>query len=301
MSNILVFGASGFIGKSLVRYLLNNNLRVIAFINKNKSDLELIQNEKLILIEELNVSFFDKYPIDVVYHLASVLPSNNSCFHEFYKGNVLLTNNILDFVKLIYFKQFVYVSTGSVFSKPINDNLINEDTAPNPKNYYALTKYMSEKILEIELLKIKKQLTIIRFPSIFGKENSTGIINEFYNLAIKNRDIEVYSDGERYRNLLYLDDAIEILYRVYLKKDRLNPFEIFMAGSYNSLKLFDIANFIVNNLESNSQIIKVSKFPPSDFDVFIDLSKIKRVLEYKPSSIEVSLTKHIKDMKNEKI
>ncbi len=74
-----------------------------------------------------------------------------------------------------------------------------------------------------------------------------------------------------------------------------------MAGSSNSLKLIDVAKEIIKLTNSNSKIVLVDKFPPSDFDVIIDITKAQKLLNFKPLKIEDGLKKYIEVMKNEKI
>ena len=239
--------------------------------------------------------------IDCVYHCASKIKSINQVFEDFYESNVKLTLDIIYLARKINFKQFIYVSTSSIFSKVTNGTLFNEKVIPNPSSYYGLTKYISEKILYTEFKETDTQVSIVRFPSIFGKNDSEGIVKLFYNKAMNNKNIELYSRGEKYRNLIYMDSVVEILYKIYENMRNLSKYEIFMAGSSNSLKLIDIANEIIELTNSSSKILLIDKSPPSDFDVFMDTTKAQKLLGFEPLSIEEGLKKYVEVMKNEKI
>lgn len=298
---ILVVGGSGFVGSSLVNYLLSKNLKVFVYIHNSFGFLEGIEHNNLKYIKNFNELFFEKVEINTIYHAGSKQPSGIQTYEEFYKSNVELTLKIIDLAKKLNVKQFIYLSTTSVFSKLEENTIFNEDITPNPSNYYGLTKYISEKLLSIEFEKTDIQVSIIRFPSIFGINSRGGIVEVLYTHSKNNREIELYSRGERYRNLIYIDSVVDILYKAYENVQKLSKYEIFMAGSSNSLTLVDVAKEIIKLTNSNSKIVLVDKFPPSDFDVIIDTTKAQKLLNFKPLKIEDGLKKYIEDMKNEKI
>jgi len=304
METILITGVSGFVGSFLTKFLLNKQFQVIG-ISRSEGflDEDVLNNKNFLFIkEDLKDLLVDKLKdknIKVIFHLASKLPVGKQDYNLFYSSNVEPTLKVVEIAKKLKIQQIIYTSTLSVFGKA--RNIFNENTIPEPSNYYGLTKYISEKILEIEAKKLDCQISCVRFPSIFGKNHLGGIVYTFYQLAKNDENIEVYSKGQRYRNLIYINNVIELLYQIYQKGEKLNNYEIFMAGSSNSLKIIDIANFIVKEINSHSKIIPVDKFPPSDFDVFIDISKAQKILNFQPMSIEEGLRKYIKDMENENI
>lgn len=301
MNNILVVGGSGFVGSGLVKHLLSKNLKVFVYIHNSFGFLEGIEHNNLKYIKNFNELFFEKVEINTIYHAGSKQPSGIQTYEEFYKSNVELTLKIIDLAKKLNVKQFIYLSTTSVFSKLEENTIFNEDITPNPTSYYGLTKYISEKLLSIEFEKTDIQVSIIRFPSIFGINSRGGIVEVLYTHSKNNREIELYSRGERYRNLIYIDSVVDILYKAYENVQKLSKYEIFMAGSSDSLKLIEIANKIKELTNSTSSIVLVDKFPPSDFDVVIDTKKAQKLLGFKPLSIEDGLKKYIEVMKNEKI
>jgi|JYMV01.1.fsa_nt_gi nucleoside-diphosphate-sugar epimerase len=299
MSAILVFGGTGFIGSALVKSLLSKNLIVLVFRHRNKGFLCKVKNDNLVYFESFDDPILRKYNIDSLYHLASKLPDIKPAYNDFYDANVTLTLKIVNLSKKLNIKQFIYSSTGSLFTEPSKPTIFNEDTPPNPLNYYGLTKYISERLLAIEFKDCNTQVSIVRFPSIFGKNDSTGIVNLFFDLAVNGLDIEVFSNGVKYRSLIYIDSAIDVLYKIYKCRGQLSKYEIFSVGSSDSATILNIAETIVGLVNSDSKIIPVDKFSPSDFDVHIDVSKAKKLLGFKPISIESGLKKYVEERKHE--
>ncbi len=212
---ILVFGGTGFVGSALVKNLLSKNLTVLVFKRKSAGFLSEVKDRNLVYFDSFEDLVLSEYIIEVLYHLASRLPGVQPAYDDFYNANVVLTAEIIELAKELKVKQFIYSSTGSVFTKPGEPAVFDENTRVNPLNYYGLTKYIAERLLAIELKECDTQVSVIRFPSIFGKNNPAGIAKLFFNLAKKGDDIEVFSNGTRYRNLIIVNSAIDILYRVY--------------------------------------------------------------------------------------
>lgn len=301
VKSVLVFGGTGFVGSALVKKLLLEGLIVLVYQHNKKGFLENYHHENLIYFSTFDDDILENYKISAVFHLASMISSQKNSYYEFDDVNVKLTLEIISLVKRLKIGQFIYSSTCSLFTKPKEPVIFDENSIPNPLSYYAITKFIAEKILAVELNGDETQVSIIRFPSIFGKNESTGIIHTFLTLANQGKNIEVFSEGKRFRNLVYIDSAVEILYQTYLNKVNLKSYELFLSGSSDSMKMIDIAHLIGKITNSKSQVIPVNKFPPSDFDVFINTSKAQKLLNYKPLSIEEGLVKYIKDIENENL
>lgn len=301
---VLVTGATGFLGSAVVERLLFEGYDVVGAGRKPKGFLSEVAlahpNFSLVRLDLTDDAALEKLdPAESILHLASQLQtSKNVKFTDFLSANVLATYKLLRLAKQMNVQKFIYPSTGSIFSKKPESDLISEQSCPCPASHYGLTKYMGERLVEIELRGSNVRGVVVRYPSIFGKNHLGGIVHTFYTLARQNLPIEVYSKGERYRNLLYVDDAVEILVRL-LRVNQPDSFEIFCAGSQDSQTMLAIATMIRDMLRSKSEIIPVDKFPPSDWDVFIDTSKLENIAGFTPLSIESGIKQYLKEMGHE--
>lgn len=293
MKAILVFGGTGFLGNSLVNYLSAKRIKIIIYKRRTLGYLKNKNGNNLIIIKSLNKKFLKKFKIQTIYHLASSPFSPSDKFNDFYDANIILTRKIIMLAKYLKVKQLIYISTGSIFSKKIKLNTFDENSSPTPNSFYGLFKYVAEKVIEIELKNSNIKTCIIRFPSIFGTNNKGGIVYDFYKLAKKNKQIEVYNDGKKLRNLIYINSAVEMLFLAFKNISKLANHEILMAGSKNSLPVLDIAKLIVRFTKSKSKIKIVKKSSPSDFDVKINTAKAQKTLGFKPLSINIALKKFI--------
>ena len=167
MKKVLVTGAYGFLGKYVIKELVSNNYKVVAFGRKK---------EELLKLKDKNVDIFvgdfcnkedvlkATKNIDCIIHCGA-LSTIWGKREDFIKTNVDGTINLLDACRKNHIKKFVYVSSPSIYaSKRLN---IKEDDYDknNKLNYYIESKILAE-------TQIKKyydiDYVIIRPRGLFG-------------------------------------------------------------------------------------------------------------------------------------
>ena len=301
MKTYLITGVNGYIGNDLALNLLREGNIVIG-VGRLTSPKLYISNKNFIYINadltDLGfISKIDKFEFNGVFHLASQQPSNkNITYDDFYRSNVLSTIILLKYFNKKNLDFFLYTSTISVFGNN-NNELIDENTKPNPINYYGLTKYIAESILQIESINFDSKLIICRLQSVFGKDDGYGIVYTFYEALKKNEDIEIFSNGTISRNLILLDDVIKALMTISKNFNNINNFEIFNIASNNSMKTVEIASLIKQHLQSNSIINCVDKKYMFDWDVFVSNKKITNFFNIEFSSMEDAIISYLKQKK----
>ena len=297
MKSILITGVSGFVGKQLAIDFINKNYTVIG-IDKNKTDIELSDNFRFICAEinEKISKYLNQYSFDTIIHLASQLPSSKSLtYDDFYNGNIKTSIILSRVAKEMKIKQFIYASTCSIFGHIETDEKYLTESSPiNPIDYYGLTKYCGEKLLEFELKNSEIDLVIVRFSAIFGRNDTYGLINTFYNLMINNKIVELYSNGERMRNMLYIDDAIDILMSIVINYKQLEHVEYFLAGSKESESVLEIATELKRQLNSHSKIIPLNKYSKYEKNTYLDINKAIEKLNFNPKTIKEGIKKYIR-------
>lgn len=299
-------GVTGFLGSALAEKLLKERYEVFGIGRKETgflSDFSLNHpNFRLLKLDlaECENTNIEQFKIDAVVHLASQQPSaSDLVWDDYVKGNVDTTRRLLQDISGSPVRQFIYASTTSVIGRPQRGGEISELSAPSPMGYYGLSKYVAERLVEIDLSSSAAKGVVIRFPSIFGRNHRGGIVHTYYTLAREDKPIEVYGRGERYRNLLYVDDAVRIIMKSLESNDHLSAYELFTAGSSNSKKMLEIATCIKNALQSQSPIVPVGESLPNDGDIVIDISKIREKLGVVPMTIEEGLSKYLEEMNRE--
>ena len=138
---ILITGGSGALGSELKKVFPTA-------LAPTHQELDLTNAEQV-------KAYFEKHPVDLIIH-AAALTGIRQCEDDrmkAFKTNVLGTALLNNFAK-----KMIYVSTACVFSGDDDTKSYTEDDLPNPKNYYALSKYLGE----FQVLKVPYNRIVMR-------------------------------------------------------------------------------------------------------------------------------------------
>ncbi len=148
MSNILVTGGAGSMGRLVAEKLVESNHFVTIFDLPEANFAGFDAKNTKVVKGNLNDSSISKalVNVDSIIHLAAILPPvANSNIQLAKKVNVEGTQNLIDNIKKTNPKvHLIFSSSVSIYGKNIDNSLIDVDTNPNPDDNYAQTKYDSE-------------------------------------------------------------------------------------------------------------------------------------------------------------
>jgi UDP-glucose 4-epimerase len=293
MSNILVTGGAGFIGSSLARRLILEGHKVYILDNLSTGNLENIPN-KAIFIEgdassQSSYKNLNNKNIDIIFHFSGQ-SSGEVSFEDPIRDlsdNVSGTLNLCNFMLKENIKNIYYASSVTVYG--------NEATLPSKeidmniekiKSFYAIGKVASENYLRIFSENYGLNAICLRFFTIYGPGQNMnnlkqGMVSIFLKL-IMNEDefIKVKGSLNRFRDLLHIDDLIEICIRL-INKD-LNGYHIFNIGSGKKTTVKSIISIIMKALNKNIKVLEEGSTPGDFFGSHADISKIKSTLNYTP-------------------
>jgi len=203
---ILVTGASGLIGKSLIKNLSAHEVIDIRKIRTKHNSL-LLDFSKEWSINDLPSS------IDTIIHLAQ---SRNFrkfplAAEEIYSVNTLSTAKLLNYAQSTGVKNFIYASTGGIY-KPKN-SLLKEDSHLLPigeLSFYFTSKLNSEMLCNAysEIL----NTTIIRPFFVYGPNQSSDmLIPRIFN-SVKNSTPVLLAGNEGISiNPIFVEDAAKFI------------------------------------------------------------------------------------------
>ncbi len=243
MQNILITGASGFVGQNLTQHLKNYNQ--IPFSRNKEFGYNSIDN-----------NYLDTNNVDVIIHLAGKAHdlkkiSNDS---EYYEANTDLTISLFDSFLKSNAKIFIYLSS----VKAVKDFIecpLTEDTDPTPISVYGKSKLNAEKYLLSKKLDFNKKLFILRPCMIHGPGNK-GNLNLLYKLVSKKLPWPLGS-FENKRSFCSIDNLNFIIEQLISRVD-------ISSGIYNiaddePLSTNQIIELIANAQNHKSRIIKLPK------------------------------------------
>ena len=149
---VLVTGATGFLGKYVVKELVTEGYFVRAFGRNEAVGQSLVSDQ----VEFFKGDLSSKQAVEeackgveMVVH-AGALSTVWGPWESFYQANVLGTQHVLEACRTNKISRLVYVSSPSIYAAPKDQIDIKEEDAPaeNHLNNYIKSKLLSEKLIQ---------------------------------------------------------------------------------------------------------------------------------------------------------
>jgi CDP-paratose 2-epimerase len=121
-------------------------------------------------------------------------------------------------------------------------------------------------------------------PRQFGIEDQ-GWVAHFIISAILEKPITIYGDGKQVRDILFIDDLVDVFHRAYENIDSVKG-DIFNIGGgiENTISLLELTDILKEEIDKDIAI-KFDSWRLGDQKVFInDISKSKRLLNWQPKT-----------------
>lgn len=255
-NRIIITGATGFIGRSLMAVFLNHSYVVLGLSRKyTKSPIPNIKSIRYNSSEITQI--INKFKPNVLINAAGSASVEKSFINpqEDFHNSVNLVNILLEGIRRSFFKPlFVQLSSASVY-KTKNNLPINETTTISPISPYSYHKIICDLAAKEYSYLFGVPVLIVRLFSVFGPNQRRLLLWEIYNkFANKNsKSVIIDGTGEESRDYLYIDDFSYLLAHILNKVN--SPCTVLNIASGKSYKVKDIVNMIKTILKSNKPII----------------------------------------------
>lgn len=289
--NILVTGASGFVGRAIAEFLRENN-RVLGIGRREFNDCSFDYFRSDITdASSLSIVGGIMEP-DVIVHAAAVV-SRNNMDKSLIDTNIRGTENILSFARKAGCKKIIYISSSPVIGVPV-ENPITESHQVYPLTTYHLTKYFSEVLLS-NAPDIKT--VVLRLPSPVGAEIPR---NKIFAVLISNclsgAPIRLRGEGGRIQNYINVKDVGTAVVKA-VNSEATGIYNVAYPKSYSNLEL---AQLCKKTLNSKSEIVFDGEDPEEDMKWVYSCDKIRKELGFSPSvTIEESIREVATSIANE--
>lgn len=195
--NILLTGASGFLGKT-IKTICEKKHKVITVGRQKDNDIVCdlaTQNPKL-----------DN--IDAVIHAAGkahVYPKTEAEKQAFFDVNVRGTKHLLESLEHLLIKHFIFVSSVSVYGLGQGEQ-IGEETPLTGNSPYALSKIQAEKLVVDWCTQKQIPYLIVRLPLVVGP-NPLGNLGKMIDAIQRGRYVRIAKGNARKSMVLASDVA----------------------------------------------------------------------------------------------
>lgn len=245
--SILITGASGSIGSSLISYLSNKNCKVIRAVSNDENGLTELSNkfenpkknyisqmrEKKIRYIYCDINNLEKCKlvtknIDIVIHAAALKHVPFCEFNPFEatEVNVIGTINMIKAALKNNIDKFLFVST---------------DKVVDPSSCMGATKLLSEKIVTNSNYLVgdkKTKFSIVRFGNVIFSRGS--VIPKFINNILLNEKLSI-TDKSMERYFMTIKDTSELITKsLFMMKGG----EIFVPANLKIFKILDLVNVL---------------------------------------------------------
>ena len=250
--NILITGASGFVGGHLLNNCLKNNFNVYAIFKYSRKNINFVKKykKKIFPIFYKNIyqikNKLTNYKIDYVIHCAThyIKKHAHNDIENIIKSNILFSTILLDVVVNIKIKKFI--NLGTVWQHFNN----NKNLA---FNFYAATKQSFECILNY----YKNQYPKIKFYNIlltdtFGtndkRKKLVAILIKNFKKKNKNK---ITIPKNLSMNLVSINQVTKCLNDLLKNNYKSN---YYIIKSKQDVKIFDLINFLNHNLKKQIKV-----------------------------------------------
>lgn len=277
MKKVIVTGASGFIGKALVKRLLKDNVEVWAIV-RNKDKLSDLENNRLKII----IANFEEY-LDLE---RKITERDFDCFYHFAWDGCGYSSNDYD----VQYKNIKYTCDALLlavklkcqkFCFPESSHEYLKDEDGDLSNIYGIIKTSTKNILK----KMSKENNImylgVIFANVFGiGDYSNRSANIIIKKLMKNEDLDLIK-GDNFHEWTYIDDAINAI--LIITKEG-NSGESYFVGRKKLFTFKEILKIAKEALNSKSRL-NFGKYKELSY---IDYSEINTELIYKETSFSIN-------------
>ena len=285
MKKVVVTGATGMIGVTLIEYLLSKDIEVLAIIRENSKRRKNLKENKNLKIIECNLENLKNLEIkeskyDVFYHFGwDGTFGNDRNQIEKQELNVEYTLDSVKLAKRLGCNTFIGAGSQAEYGRV--DGIINSKTETNPETEYGKAKLLAG-IKSRELansLEIKHIWT--RVFSVYGPYDGENTMIMTSIREMLNGMSPDYTLGEQNWNYLYSKDAIEALF--LLGEKGINN-KVYCIANGKTKKLYEFIEIIKTAINSDIHL-NFGKIPYSEKQVMnlsVDITELINDTGFEP-------------------
>ena len=305
---ILITGSSGYIGSILGAKIKKN----IFGIDKQKPKYKKFKVKQINLLDKKKLKkYIEELRPNIVIHLAAESTLDNVLTKKksYKNNNIIGTQNLLESLRNIKLKKFVFSSTASVYRN--STKILFEKSKTNPNNIYAKTKFHNENQIK-EFFKNKKtNIYIFRFFNVCSADinNKIGELHNpethfipiLVNKALNDKVVKIYGNNYKttdktcVRDYVHINDLCSAIIKSIKKKIDIR-FNLINLGSGNGYSILQIIKTLEIILKKNIKYTFIKKRFGDKSKLVCSIKKAKNILSWQPrkSNLKKILNDEIK-------
>ncbi len=300
MGKILVFGATGYVGRYLVVDMFQKGYDVLA-LGRNKEVLSFFQSQGIPTqrFDILNEADYEQLPtqgVQAIVNLTVALPELEFEERHFFDINVWGNLNLLKFAYKNGIRRFIMPSSHKVYYD-IYKPLISEEDLPcfkGPHSPYIISKLAAENYMQHYAKDYGMDCIVLRFTGVHGYGSLMGFLKKdgsytrggcewIMEHAIKGERIEVWGDTTIKRDHVYIKDVVDAIETsINAPEGTKGIFNVANGVAYDLLEEANAIADVFAGENGRSEIVLCPDKPGVKRGYHYDISKIKRVMGWQP-------------------
>ncbi|MFO3347302.1 NAD-dependent epimerase/dehydratase family protein [Legionella pneumophila serogroup 1] len=284
MAKILITGATGFIGRSLVPALLSEGHDVRCAVLQLDSTL---QAEQIVINNlEVHTDWTDALRnVEIVIHLAArvhiMKEYATSSLDEYCKINSIATKNFVEQAAQNNVKRFIFLSTIKVHGEFSQNNLpFSEDCRTQPEDPYAKSKLYAEQFIQEICQNARMEFVILRPPLVYGPYVKANFLR-ILQLVDKKWPLPFGSIYNK-RTFIYIDNLVSAISAVVSEPSAAN--QVYLVADDCSWSLTQLVQTLSRKMNTKLFLIPI----PVQILIFLfKLCGLKNINTRLLSSLEV--------------
>ncbi|MBS5113604.1 MAG: NAD(P)-dependent oxidoreductase [Coprobacillus cateniformis] len=278
MERVIVTGANGFIGRNLIRELLNRNIDVTALDITFGNELKSYANVQCISCESKSIDeIYEEikgYQYDCFFHLAWAATSGpNRADYESQLNNVKLVCDYVLLARRTGCKRFIYAS--SINEMETYEYMQSDDIEPGGGYIYGTAKLAGHLMGETVAYQNDIEFIPVIITNIYGAgENSARLINTSIRKLL-NREHCSFTAGNQMYDFIYVTDAVNSIVEISLKG---KPFHRYYIGSGKPRPLKEFL-LEMRDIVAPNEELGLGDIPMKGKNISYDQFKINKVYE----------------------
>lgn len=271
---ILVTGAAGFIGSSIIRALCNVDCNLICLVTGSRKigvSSDSTAHIKIHHGDIRSVSVWDELlnGVDIIFHFAAQTSS------IFANQNPVkdMEINLVPVVRLIQACQKKRVRPDIVFSGTVTQAgltthyPVDETHRDDPITIYDINKLAQEKYLQYYGREMGGRAVTLRLANVYGPGSKSGrpdrgILNMMVVKALSNQPLTVYGHGDYVRDYIFIDDVVNAFLIAGTHMNILNG-NYYVIGSGQGYCIREMAETVRNLVAKiTGQHVEIDFVPP---------------------------------------
>ena len=218
----LITGATGFLGRNLVKELLiyGKNIQVIAQVRNLHKAREIFGNDnKNLIIHVGDIKSVNERvsKIDYIIHSATVMDSNSykNVPYTSMQTNLLMMNQVIELALQVNAMKVVYISSAVVYGDRLNqkvtEGMCGGTHSMDVRNAYEESKRFCEYLCASAIEQFGLDISTVRLFTVYGRDvnlNANSIFTNLLKNALECKNLVIKGDGKPIRNWCYITDAV---------------------------------------------------------------------------------------------